>query len=128
MVSQRTADKRDATVRQRTRAKAMRHKQTEAERLFWERVRAHRLNGYKFKRQYLIGAYTADLICIDRKLIVELDGGIHLLKVERDRLRDAIISTRGYRVLRFENWQVAEKLDDVLRTVLHYLENSDQFP
>ncbi len=106
----------------------MRSKQTEAERLFWERVRAHRLNGHKFKRQYLIGAYTADFICVDRHLIVELDGGIHLLKEERDKLRDAVISTRGYRVLRFENWHITEKLDDVLRTVLHYLENPNLVP
>ena len=59
------------------RAKRLRTDSTDAERLLWSRLRAHRLLGWKFKRQQPIGRYIVDFVCFDAKLVIELDGGQH---------------------------------------------------
>ena len=59
------------------RAKRLRTDSTDAERLLWSRLRAHRLLGWKFKRQQPMGRYIVDFVCFDAKLVVELDGGQH---------------------------------------------------
>jgi hypothetical protein len=75
---------KDQTVEDRLRnsrlqkyARELRHNQTDAEHKFWKQVRNRRLAGLKFRRQRPIGSYIADFICIEKRLIVELDGGQH---------------------------------------------------
>ena len=60
-----------------TQAKRLRSNMTDAERRLWYRLRAHRFNGHKFKRQVPIGPYVVDFACLGRKLIIEVDGGQH---------------------------------------------------
>ncbi len=74
MVKAYTEDKRDALSANRNRAKAMRHEPVLTEKLFWSIARNRQLDGFKFKRQVLIGPYIADFVCAECKLIVELDG------------------------------------------------------
>ena len=62
-------------------ARAMRHEPTPAESILWETVRDRRLSGYKFRRQYTIGRFIVDFVCLERKLIIEVDGEIHQLQV-----------------------------------------------
>lgn len=97
-------------------AKALRQRMTDAERSLWRRLRAHRLNGAKFKRQEPLGPYVVDFVCIGARLIIEVDGGQHQGN-ERDRIRDAWLGERGYRVLRFWNNDVLMNLDGVLETI-----------
>jgi very-short-patch-repair endonuclease len=104
-------------------ARELREISTDAERLLWSRVRAHRLHGYKFKRQHPIGGFIVDFVCIEAKLIVELDGGQHAGS-ERDRIRDARLMAEGYRVLRFWNNDVLTNIDGVTETVLKNLRPS----
>lgn len=78
----------------------MRREPTEAEKLFWWEVRDRRLDGHKFKRQYLVGGYIADFVCIERKLIVELDGAQHVDATEYDAKRSDTLQLLGFRVLR----------------------------
>jgi very-short-patch-repair endonuclease len=62
------------------KAKALRSNQTDAEQRLWYHLRAHRFMGLKFKRQKPVGRYIADFVCMEQRLIIELDGGQHAEK------------------------------------------------
>ncbi len=81
---------------------------TDAERIIWYGVRAHRLNGASFRRQAPIGRFIVDFVCQDARVIVEIDGGQHFEDEHerRDARRDAFLAGKGYRVLRFSNHDV----------------------
>ncbi|HEX6374361.1 MAG TPA: DUF559 domain-containing protein [Allosphingosinicella sp.] len=100
-------------------ARRLRANQTEAEERLWGHLRARRLEGEKFVRQFQIDRYVADFACRTARLAIELDGGQH--SAERDDARTAIIETYGYRVLRFWNNEVLANTDGVLETIRHEL-------
>ena len=56
-----------------------RNKPTNAEDKLWKLVKTKKFEGYKFRRQHIIGNYIADLVCLDKRLIIEIDGLIHQL-------------------------------------------------
>jgi very-short-patch-repair endonuclease len=87
----------------RSRAREMRHTPAVTEKHFWNEVRDRKLGGFKFRRQFLIGPYIADYVCVEKKLIVELDGVLHAHRAEYDRRRDEFLERQGYRVIRFRN-------------------------
>ncbi|HEX2594007.1 MAG TPA: DUF559 domain-containing protein [Rhizomicrobium sp.] len=99
-------------------ARENRREPTEAERLLWARLRGRQLEGFKFRREYPIGEYIADFACVECRVVVELDGGIHAEQRERDALRERFIRGEGYRVLRFENSDVTANLKLVLERIL----------
>ncbi len=107
-------------------AKTLRTDATDAERALWLRIRAHRLNGLKFKRQEPIGRFVVDFVCHDEKLIIELDGGQHAEQVRADDKRTKFLESRGYRVVRFWNDEVLKNMEGVLETVLRKLSPSPQ--
>src|SRR4051812_18674937 len=94
------------------------------ERLFWPYIRDRKLGGWKFRRQVPIGAYIADYLCAQKKVIVELDGGVHKLRSRRDKDRDACLRNSGYIVLRFENSDVLGDLPAVLAKILQAVETA----
>jgi very-short-patch-repair endonuclease len=69
-------------------AKALRSNQTDAEQRLWYHLRAHRFMGLKFKRQKPIGRYIVDFVCMERRLIIELDGGQHAEQLGYDQQKD----------------------------------------
>ncbi|WP_245162385.1 DUF559 domain-containing protein [Brevundimonas sp. AJA228-03] len=73
------------------------------EAVFWTFLRDRRLEGLKFRRQLPLGPYIADFACPSIRLIVELDGGVHVLRAETDAVRDAWLTANGWTVLRFNN-------------------------
>jgi very-short-patch-repair endonuclease len=89
----------------KTRAAARRGRKmpTPVEVHFWGLLRDRRLEGLKFRRQFPLGPYVADFACPSLRLIVELDGGVHVLRAESDAARDAWLSANGWTVLRFDN-------------------------
>ena len=93
----------------------MRRAPTEAEHKLWIELRARRLDGFKFTRQFAVAGYIADFACREAKLIVELDGVAH--DVEADALRDRNLALAGYRVLRFHNRDVFMNLPAVLGAI-----------
>jgi very-short-patch-repair endonuclease len=99
----------------------MRHDPMYCEQLLWNELRDRKLGGFKFKREHLIDRYIADFVCVEKKLIVELDGGIHKLKREADGVRDAALQTLGYRVLRITNEELMRDLPATLQTIQHAL-------
>ena len=103
-------------------AARLRRDQTDVEQRFWMAVRNRRLQGCKFRRQATIGNYVVDFLCVEKMLIVELDGGQHDELVDANRT--AFLEACGYRVLRFWNNEVLENLEGVLEAVGGALTNS----
>jgi very-short-patch-repair endonuclease len=99
----------------RKRARALRRDSTKAEQIIWRAVRAHRLNNVGFRRQTPIGPYIVDFVSHSAKLIIELDGGQHFDDVHegRDARRDRFLRSKGFRVLRFSNYDVMTNLEGV---------------
>jgi very-short-patch-repair endonuclease len=98
-------------------AKALRSNQTDAEQRLWYHLRAHRFMGLKFKRQKPLGRYIVDFVCLERRLIIELDGGQHAEQAAYDQHRDAWLRSQGYTVLRFWNNEVMQQLEGVLEQI-----------
>ncbi len=98
-------------------AKTLRTNQTDAEQRLWHHLRAHRFMDLKFKRQKPLGRYIVDFVCVERRLIIEIDGGQHAEQVEYDQHRDAWLRNQGYTVLRFWNNEVLQQLEGVLEQV-----------
>jgi very-short-patch-repair endonuclease len=82
------------------------------------------LGGFKFVRQEAIGAYIVDFVCREKKLIIEVDGGQHAENT-RDRVRDGVLTTDGYQILRFWNSDVLKNRSGVLSAILAKLEEFD---
>lgn len=100
------------------RARELRKNMTDTEQLLWKHLRAHRLAGYKFKRQQPIGAYIVDFVCFTAHCIVEADGGQHLEQAEYDARRDAWLKSQGFTVLRFWNNDILTNTEGVLETIV----------
>ena len=100
---------------------------TEAEARLWHELRGRRLDRIKFRRQVPIGIYVADFACLEAKLIVELDGSQHAESMH-DRVRDADLKARGFRVLRFWNDDVLRELDSVCDTIIAYARDTTLQP
>jgi very-short-patch-repair endonuclease len=103
-------------------AQTLRKKSTDAERLLWKHLRMRQLGAYKFRRQQPIGNYIVDFICLEKKLIIELDGGQHTEQVKYDEKRSAWLRGRGYRVLRYWNHDVLKSTDIVMANILEEIE------
>lgn len=99
----------------------MRKEPTEAERKLWHLVRDRRFSGFKFRRQVPIGRYIVDLVCLDRRLIVEADGGQHA-ENSYDAERDAWLAGQGFRLRRFWNADILQRPDEVRDTFWHDLD------
>ena len=77
----------------------LRREMTDSERKLWQHLRAGRLDGLKFRRQHPIPPYITDFCCIEKKLIVELDGSQH--SVQTDAARTRFLESQGWQVIRF---------------------------
>ncbi len=100
----------------RQHAKALRQRMTDAEQLLWRHLRAHRLNGEKFRRQQPLGPYIVDFIHFSARLIVEADGGQHNGS-SRDTQLDAWLEQQGLTILRFWNTDILNNTDAVLTVI-----------
>ena len=95
----------------------LRKKLTPAERKLWARIRNDQL-GVTFRRQHAIGNFIPDFVCVEKKLILELDGSQDLEQVEYDSERTKYFETLGYKVIRFWNNDVTNRIDSVLTVIL----------
>ena len=105
-------------VAQVDRAREMRRALTAEEQLLWNRLRRSALDGLHFRRQQIIDGFIADFYCHAARLVVEIDGPIHAERQSYDEERDAILASRGLRILRFSNEEVRANLDGVLARIL----------
>lgn len=98
-------------------AKRLRKNMSDMERKFWYHINNHQL-GVKFRRQYPIGPYFADFVCIEKRLVIELDGDQHANNIEYDNKRTKYIESMGYTVIRIANSYLSNKhIDEVIETL-----------
>ena len=100
------------------RARELRNNPTEAERTLWKHLRLRQLGGYKFRRQQPLGPYIVDLICLEKRLIIEVDGGQHSEQKAYDAERNAWLEEQGFRVLRFWNHEVLQEIEAVKEVIV----------
>ena len=96
-------------------AKKNKQHPTEAEKLLWECLRGKNL-WFKFNRQHIVGDYIVDFICIEKALVVEVDGGYHseYEQIQKDEMRTESLRRMGFRVIRFANEDVYGRIQDVI--------------
>jgi very-short-patch-repair endonuclease len=108
------------------RARQLRRNQTDAEKRLWARLRSRQLNGFKFRRQFVIGPFITDFCCFEQRLVVELDGGQHASKTATDETRSAFLHSCRYTVLRFWDNEVLTNIDGVLERIAQVLGGFDK--
>ena len=106
---------------QKQRARRHRKNATDAEKRLWQCLRGQQLKNYKFRRQHVFGIYIVDFVCLEAKLVIELDGGQHQQQIAYDQKRTEYFVALGFTVLRFWNHEVLQETDAVLLQILQYL-------
>lgn len=101
----------------RSFARGLRNNCTDAERVLWRYLRKSQLEGVKFRRQHPLEVYIVDFVSLDKRLVVEIDGGQHAENVEYDERRDECLRPNGFVVLRFWNNEVIENIEGVLEVI-----------
>ena len=104
-----------------SRARELRNRLTKAEWRLWLYLRRRGLAGHKFRRQMPIGPYIADFVCLSAAVIIELDGDQHAETRYEDYVRDEYLRARGFRVLRFSNFEVLRQTEGVLEAIIRAL-------
>ncbi len=108
----------------------LRKNPTASEKIFWEIIRNRRLGGYRFLRQHPLYYehkvnehffFVPDFYCAEIKLIIELDGGIHLQQKERDSYRDDILKSKGFKILRIYNEDLTN-IESVKERIFNFIE------
>ncbi len=108
----------------------LRNNSTEAEKLFWAEVRNNKFDNKKFYRQYpfyydITGResfFVADFYCHKERLIIELDGKVHQYRLIDDNKRTEILNLLGLKVIRFNNNEIVNKLNQVLMKIKNEFE------
>ena len=103
---------------QKSRPQQLRTNATEAEQRIWYFLRNRQFEQFKFRRQHPIGVYIVDFVCLEQKLVIELDGGQHTEQAQYDARRTTALSEKGFRVLRFWNNDVLLNTNAVLEAIL----------
>jgi very-short-patch-repair endonuclease len=103
----------------------LRNNMTDAEIHLWQRLRGRQLAGCKFRRQHPFLNYVLDFVCLEMRLVVEVDGGQHL-DDEGDKERDKCLQEAGFLVLRFWNNEVLRDIDTVAAVIWSALQRDSQ--
>ena len=116
-----------AYTREAYRARDLRNAMTEPEVILWSRLKRLRAKGFHIRRQVPFRGYYLDFACLDRRLVIEVDGGHHGddAQAAHDAVRDRVLKREGFRVLRFWNSAVRQNLDGVMYCVMAALENGE---
>ena len=107
---------RHASAELVTTARSLRQTATDAEVALWKRLRA-RPDGRKFRRQHAVGQFVFDFYCVELRVVVEVDGGVHLDQVAHNAERDAVCAAAGLRVVRVSNDEVLTDIDTVIARI-----------
>ncbi|OWP87399.1 methionine synthase [Flavobacterium covae] len=100
-------------------AKTMRNNPTEAEKMLWNVLSDKGVGGFKFRRQHIIGEYIVDFVCLEKQLVIEVDGAVHNNKeqIEHDRFRTEWLESKGFKVIRFKNDEVLNNLFQTIEII-----------
>ena len=95
----------------------LRRNMTDVERLLWRRLRDRQIKGYKFRRQHPFRGYVLDFVCLEAKVVIELDGSQHFDAQTHDAARTAVLEAAGFQLLRFWNNEVLSNIEGVLEVI-----------
>ncbi|MCY7312649.1 MAG: endonuclease domain-containing protein [Pseudoxanthomonas sp.] len=107
-------------------SRRLRREMTDAERKLWQRLRGSQLDGFKFRRQHPVPPYVADFCCVEKKLIVELDGSQH--NEQKDAARTRLLVSQGWKVLRFWDSEALMHTEAVIEAIWIALGNRTLTP
>jgi very-short-patch-repair endonuclease len=99
---------------------------TEAEKLIWEYIK-NKKTGYKIRRQHVIDTFITDFVCLTKKVVIEIDGKIHLQQQEYDAIRTNTLNERGYKVIRFTNNEVFANPQNVALKIKEILDSREDY-
>ena len=106
----------------------LRKNMTDVERMLWAKIRGRQLQGFRFRRQHPIGSYIIDFICLELKLIIELDGSQHMGQQQYDMKRSQWLQSNGFKIMRFWNSDILDDLDGVMQAICMHLPPSQPSP
>ena len=107
--------------------RALRNNPTASERALWRRLRQRQFIGFKFRRQHPLGSYIVDFVCLEKKLVIEIDGSQHA-ECADDVERTSWLENRGFRVVRFWNNQVSSEIESVSMVIWDALSSENGTP
>jgi very-short-patch-repair endonuclease len=107
--------------------RVLRNNMTDAEQTLWRWLRGCQVKGCKFRRQHPFGDFILDFVCLEAKLVVEVDGGQHN-ESARDLVRDQELADAGFLVMRFWNNQVLNEIESVVESIWLELERLTPSP
>jgi very-short-patch-repair endonuclease len=114
-----------ATVQTKSKASELRKSMTIAEKILWQKLRNRQINGLKFRRQHPVDIFILDFYCHERKLAIEVDGGIHNQETQKewDENRTHELNEFGIFVLRFSNEEVIDHTEMVVESIRTFLKS-----
>lgn len=101
------------------RARELRKSMSDAESKLWSALRQRQIDGLRFRSQHPLGPYIVDFVCLERRLVVEVDGGQHgePNQIAHDAQRTRWLESEGYRVVRAWTTEVFDNLDGVVEAI-----------
>jgi very-short-patch-repair endonuclease len=104
---------------EKSKRRRLRNSMTEEEIILWSRLKNKQIEGFRFRRQFSVGAFVLDFYCPEKRLAIEVDGGGHFIEEAReyDASRQSFIEEYGIRFLRFTNADVRKNLYGVLESI-----------
>jgi very-short-patch-repair endonuclease len=106
------------------RARDLRKNSTDAERFLWQHLRLRQINGDRFRRQRPVGPYIVDFVCLEKRMVIEVDSGQHNEAVFRDFQRDEWLRKQGFVVLRFWNHEVLNEIKSLTEVIWRTLKET----
>jgi very-short-patch-repair endonuclease len=110
------------------RQRALRSNLTDAEQVLWRVLRGRQIAGHKFRRQHPFGNYILDFVCLENKLVIEVDGGQHCSQSEYDEIRTKKLQSAGFHVVRFWNNEVLGEIEAVKEKIWMSMQELEAHP
>ncbi len=104
------------------RARSLRSRSTKSEQLLWGLLRARQLAGLKFRRQHPIAGFYADYACLEKMLVIEIDGDYHDQTAEHDITREQVFRKLDWNILRFSDKEVEDDIEIVGKGICRFLD------
>jgi very-short-patch-repair endonuclease len=108
--------------------RTLRNNLSDAEQALWRLLRGRQICGLKFRRQHPFGDYILDFVCLENRLVIEVDGGQHGQQTEYDENRTQELQAAGFRVLRFWNNEVLNEKESVREKIWLMIEDLQSHP
>jgi adenine-specific DNA-methyltransferase len=109
------------TARKVGLARQLRKSWTDAELRLWQALRNRGVERHKFRRQHPVGPYVVDFICLEQKVVIEVDGSQHMERAAYDNKRTTYLETQGFRAIRFWDNDVLMQTESVMQAIFDTL-------